>query len=120
MKGIGVGRMFRSIKYGRPGTAMNAFQNVLTDREIEAVIAYIQGVLARRPGGDSAYHSRENRWEGFASKYPEAIRYFLYEGDDGTLSRDLMIGKSVYESSCVTCHLVKKKRDRTYFKPFRK
>ena len=123
MRGIGDRRMFQSIKYGRPGTAMKPFSGILADSEIDAVIAFIREVFVEKRGENIRYHSPENQWGGFEDKYPEAIRYFLYRGDERNLTEELARGKRIFRSSCVTCHLKREgdaEKGVPYFKPLRK
>ncbi|MBI4714542.1 MAG: c-type cytochrome, partial [Nitrospirae bacterium] len=123
MRGIDSPRMFQSIKYGRPGTAMKPFSGVLADPEIEAVIAFIREVFVENRGENIHYHSPENQWVGFEQKYPEAIRYYFYRGDERDLPEDLARGRRIFRSSCVTCHLKREGEGGEggpYFKPLRK
>jgi mono/diheme cytochrome c family protein len=47
MKEIGDARMLKSIKEGRPGTAMVAWGGILKDQDIEDVIAYTRSLLKK-------------------------------------------------------------------------
>ena len=42
MKGISEARMIKSIKEGRPGTAMVSWGNTLSDKDIQDVVAYLE------------------------------------------------------------------------------
>lgn len=107
MKGIDDRRMFLSIKKGRQGTAMKAFNGILADEEIESVAAFIRYAFIEKRLKNINYHSAENQWHDFEKKYPEAVEYFLYEGDEAHLTEELKTGKGIFESTCITCHLVK-------------
>lgn len=109
MRGIDDDRMFKSIKFGRPDTAMKPFGGILKDTEIKELIAFIRHTFIEKKAGNILYHSPENDWEGFQAKYPEAIRYFLYQGDESGLTEELKLGKRFFETSCVTCHLTRKR-----------
>lgn len=52
-------RMLTSIKYGRPGTAMVAWEKKLSDAEIEALAAYIRQTFMRDPGDDSIHRGKQ-------------------------------------------------------------
>jgi hypothetical protein len=108
MKEIDNCRMFYSIKNGRDGTAMKPFKEILTDLEIKNVVAFIRYAFIEKRFKNINYHSPENQWYDFDEKYPEAIRYFLYNGEEEHLSEELKAGKKIFESTCITCHLVKR------------
>ncbi|MFZ3092165.1 MAG: cytochrome c [Nitrospirota bacterium] len=116
MKGIDNRRMFLSIKNGRQGTAMESFREILTDEEIESVVAFIRYAFIEKKFKNINYHSPENQWYDFEKKYPEAIKYFLYEGDEDHLTEELKAGKGIFESTCITCHLVKKEMGGAIFR----
>lgn len=116
MKGIDDRRMFLSIKNGRQGTAMEAFRGILADEEIESVVAFIRYVFIEKKFKNINYHSPENQWYDFEKRHPEAIKYFLYEGDESHLTEELKIGKDIFESTCITCHLVKKRTAGEFFR----
>ena len=113
MKLIDNRRTFYSIKNGRDGTAMKPFKEILTDHEIESVIAFIRHAFIEKRFENIRYHSPENGWHDFEVKYPEAIRYFLYNGEEDHLSEELKAGKRIFESTCITCHLVRNREGKT-------
>lgn len=115
MKLIGNSRMFYSIKNGRDGTAMKPFKEILTDAEIKSVTAFIRYAFIEKRFRNINYHSPENQWYDFEKKYSEAIRYFLYNGDENNLSEELRAGKRIFESTCITCHLTKKETGSAIF-----
>ncbi len=51
-------RMLTSIKYGRPGTAMVAWEKKLSDTEIEALAVYVRETFMRDPGDDSLHRGK--------------------------------------------------------------
>jgi mono/diheme cytochrome c family protein len=109
MREIDDDRMFRSIKFGRPETAMKPFEGILRDIEIKSIIAFIRHTFIEKKAENILYHSPENQWEDFQQKYPEAIAYFLYQGDESELTEELEIGKMYFDTTCVSCHLVRKR-----------
>ena len=109
MRDIDDDRMFNSIKFGRRGTAMKPFGGILKDAEIKDLIAFVRHTFIEKKAGNILYHSPENHWEGFQAKYPEAIGYFLYHGDESELTEELKLGKKFFDNSCVTCHLTRKR-----------
>jgi len=74
MARVTVDRIYRAIKEGIPGTAMAAWEDVLTELEIGDLIDYIHG-LAPRAG---------------AALSPEEL--------------SIEIGRRLYKQSCVVCH----------------
>ena len=111
MKEIDNRRMFYSIKNGRDGTAMKPFREILTDDEIQSVIAFIRYAFIEKRFENIKYHSPENGWYDFERKYPEAVNYFLYTGRENHLSEELITGKGIFEATCITCHLAKKRQE---------
>lgn len=109
MRGLDAQVMFEAVKYGREGTAMQPFQRLLSDREIQSAVAFIQYAFIARKAENIRYHSADNQWVDFDKKYPWASRYLRYEGDDSNLPEELKIGKQTFEVACVTCHLPKKR-----------
>lgn len=108
--------MFNSIKNGRDGTAMKPFREILTDNEIESVIAFIRYAFIEKRFENIRYHSPENGWYGFEKKYREAVNYFLYAGKEDQLSEELITGKRIFESTCITCHLTKESGNAIFHK----
>lgn len=100
-------RIFDSIKNGRNGTAMKPFKGILSDKEIESVAAFIRHAFIEKRFENIRYHSPENGWRDFEDKYPEAIQYYFYRGENERLPENLKIGKRIFESSCITCHLAR-------------
>jgi cytochrome c oxidase cbb3-type subunit 3 len=100
-------RMLKSIRDGRPGTAMVKFSSVLTAAEISAVVGYIRASLLGNPAADEKYHSPENGWPNH-QKYSAAFPFI-----DGSTALDIpwadlspeqRAGKHLYVSACVSCH----------------
>ncbi len=109
MRGIDDERMFQSIKFGRPNSAMNPFGGILKDREIRKLIAFIRHVFIEKKETNILYHSPENQWYDFQKKNPLAVAYFYFQGDEGKLTDEMKIGKKLFDASCVACHLVRKR-----------
>ena len=102
-------RMFQSIKFGRPKTAMKPFGGILKDKEIRELIAFIRHMFIEKNETNILYHSPENQWYDFQEKNPEAIAYFYYQSGEGELTDEMKIGKKLFDTSCVACHLVRKR-----------
>lgn len=108
MKDISDRRMFDAIKNGRPATGMASFARVLSDADIANVVAFIRHAFVEKRAENITYHSPENGWYDFEAGYPEATRYFRYEGREADLPQALEVGRRMFEASCVTCHLRKR------------
>jgi cytochrome c oxidase cbb3-type subunit 3 len=100
-------RMLDAVRNGRPGTAMVNFDAVLTDRQIEMVVAYVRAELVGNPDSAEKYHSPENGWENH-ERYRAAYPFVEGEIPLGTPPADLTeeqrAGRMLYESACVSCH----------------
>ena len=95
---------------------MKPFKEILTDSEIKNVAAFIRYAFIEKRFKNINYHSPENQWYNFEKKYPEAIRYFLYNGKEDHLSEELITGKRIFEATCITCHLAKRNADGAIFR----
>lgn len=109
MLGIDDERMFQSIKFGRPKTAMKPFGGILKDGEIRGLVAFIRYMFIEKNETNILYHSPENQWYDFQKKNREAVAYFYFQGDEGELTDEMKIGKRLFDTSCVACHLVRKR-----------
>ena len=108
---IHANHMFESIKFGRQDTAMQPFGGILKDEEIKNLVLFICHTFIDKNEPNILYHSPDNQWFDFQKKYPIAIRYFLFKGDEGNLSEELKKGKSIFNSTCVACHLTRKREE---------
>ena len=109
MRGIDDKRMFQSIKFGRPNTGMKPFGGILKDNEIRELIAFIRHTFIEKNEVNILYHSPENQWYDFEEKNREAIAFFLFQGSEDELTDEMKIGRMLFDSSCVACHLVRKR-----------
>ena len=100
-------RMLDAVRNGRPGTAMVNFDSVLTDPQIDMVVAYIRDELLGNPDSGEKYHSPENGWEDHA-QYRAAFPFVAGEIPLGRpldqLSAEQRAGRQLYVSACVSCH----------------
>ena len=88
---------------------MKPFGGILKDSEIKGLIAFIRHAFIEKREANILYHSPENQWYDFQKKNPEAIAYFLFKGSEEELTDELKIGKKLFDTSCVACHLVKER-----------
>ncbi|MFN3077418.1 MAG: c-type cytochrome [Alphaproteobacteria bacterium] len=98
----------RTLREGRPGTAMKPFAGILSEAEMEAVAAFVEDefLQGRRP--NTAYHTPENGWPDHRRKYGAA--YPFVQGEipltrpDAELTGEERVGKRLFLGSCITCH----------------
>lgn len=109
MEGLTRAAMAQAVRKGKPGTAMQPFQGILSEADVEAVVAFIERAFVEKRGSGATYHSVDNDWVDFDLKYRTAILYFLHPGDDADLPSALLSGKQTFEVACVTCHVSRKR-----------
>ena len=100
-------RMLDAVTNGRPGTAMVNFNSVLTDRQIEMVVAYIRDELLGNTEAAEKYHSPENGWEDheqYRAAFPFVEGTIRLTTPLDELSDDQRAGRALYENACVSCH----------------
>ena len=100
-------RMLDAVRNGRPGTAMVNFDSVLTDRQIDMVVAYIRDELLGNPESGEKYHSPENGWEDheqYRAAFPFIDGTIPLSTPDDQLSEAQRAGRGLYENACVSCH----------------
>lgn len=105
MEGLTRAAMAQAVRKGKPGTAMQPFEGILSAAEVDSVVAFIERAFVEKRGPRATYHSVDNDWVDFDLKYRTAILYFLHPGDDADLSAALLSGKQTFEVACVTCHV---------------
>lgn len=96
-----------SVRQGRPGTAMPAFQGRLSAQEIDDVVAFIGSVFVGRADDNILYHSPENGWSStqFNSPAAEFVTGRLdLAAPIASLSESQRQGRRIYLGRCVTCH----------------
>ena len=100
-------RMLDAVRNGRPGTAMVNFDAVLTERQIEMVVAYVRDALLGNADSAEKYHSPENGWEDheqYRAAFPFVEGTIPLSRPLETLSDEQRAGRRLYESACVSCH----------------
>ena len=103
-------RMTISITEGRNGTAMPAFGNTLSIKEISDVIYYIQSGFISGKEKSSGYHTTANGWPDHQLKYGSAFPFVLgklsVKTPETELSQVLRKGREIFFNGCITCHEV--------------
>jgi mono/diheme cytochrome c family protein len=107
-------RMMASVTGGRPGTAMAAYGNKLSQEEIGAVVDYIRGSVMRvdATAGISGTHARGEPAPAAAAAKPAASAAAPVMADmkmplPNGLHGNVAAGGKFYDANCATCHGVK-------------
>jgi cytochrome c oxidase cbb3-type subunit 3 len=99
--------MLKTLREGRPGTAMVSFSSVLDEVEIEAVVDYVRDNLMLNNPLIRRYHTNENGWpehERFSVAFPFITGEILLETPWEKLNEAQRAGKRLYIKTCITCH----------------
>ncbi len=99
--------MLKTIRHGRPGTAMVSFDSVLNDREIENVVDYIRENLMTGNSSQLRYHTSENGWphhDRYAAAFPFVTGEIPLETPWEELDKQQYAGKLLYINACISCH----------------
>ncbi|MEO5378259.1 MAG: c-type cytochrome [Magnetococcus sp. DMHC-6] len=100
-------RMIISTSIGRPGTAMQPFQSLLNNQEIEAVVDFIRTEFIAQKAINTLYHTPENGWpnhDRYQSAFPFATGEVALDTPESDLNEEQKNGKLLFLSSCITCH----------------
>lgn len=99
--------MIKAVHDGRPGTAMKAFANILSQQEIEQVVDFVRQEFMRDKAVNTRYHTAANGWPNqkqYAPAFPFALGKIPLDTPDDDLTPEQKIGKRIFMQSCVTCH----------------
>ena len=100
-------RMLHSVQYGRPGTAMMSFSNVLKPSEIATVVDFIRQEFMISKRENTRYHTEENGWfnhDRYAVAFPFTSGEIALDTPWEQLTPEQAEGKRLFMSTCVTCH----------------
>lgn len=110
---LGRARLIEAVTNGRSGTMMISFRSQLSKKDIEAVVAYIEGVLmvpeTSKVSGTSAHGGRG---QGAPLGGPDNPGAPTAQADmklpaGPNLVGNATLGKTFYNANCATCHGVK-------------
>lgn len=100
-------RMIDSVRKGRPGTAMQAFGNVLNDTQAATVVDFIRREFMTDKAENTRYHIAANGWPEF-SKYSSAAPFatgtISLATPQDQLTPAQQAGKRLFLSTCISCH----------------
>jgi cytochrome c oxidase cbb3-type subunit 3 len=100
-------RIAMAVRHGLPGTAMKSFAGTLREGEIAAVVAFVHDEFIVRRAPNTRYHTKENGWprhERYAKAFPFAQGSIPLDAPQSSLSASERAGRSLYLSTCITCH----------------
>lgn len=104
---LDVSSILRTLREGRPGTAMKPFRGILTEQEMNAVAAFVADEFVVRKADNTRYHTVENGWpdhDRYRAAFPFAKGEIPLSRPWEKLSESEVAGKRLYLASCVTCH----------------
>jgi len=100
-------RMLKSVREGRPGTAMAAYKERLSDEEIELVVDFIRREFMQEGRENTRYHIPANGWidhARYTPAYAFATGQTPLDTPDEHLTAEQRAGKRLFLSSCISCH----------------
>ena len=100
-------RMISAVKYGKEDTAMMAFEGILQDDEIAAVVDFVREEFMTGDVVNTRYHTAANGWpehQRFAIAFPFVTGELALDTPWEDLSETQQAGRRLFMSSCVTCH----------------
>lgn len=99
--------MITTVTRGRPGTAMQAFSNTISDNDIALVVDFVRKEFMADKAKNTAYHTIENGWpnhQQYAPAFPFALGEIAIDEPADNLSIEQLLGRRIFMQSCVTCH----------------
>ena len=101
--------MVQTIRNGRPGTGMMAFDQRLAIGDIQSIVRYVRCNFMRTDAGGShtRYHTAQNGWPNH-ERYRPAFAFVRGQIPVDTpwqnLSKVQQSGLQLFMSACITCH----------------
>lgn len=99
--------MLKTVRDGRPGTAMQGFAGILKDEEIALVVDFVRREFMARKAANTRYHIPENGWrdhDRYRDAFPFASGELALDTPWERLTPAQARGKRLFLESCVTCH----------------
>jgi cytochrome c oxidase cbb3-type subunit 3 len=99
--------MIQAIRDGRPGTAMAAFSNRLSEHEITAVADFVRDEFIRKKAVNTRYHTAEAGWpnhDRYRAAFPFATGEIPLDTPEEKLAPEQLAGRQLFMTSCVSCH----------------
>ncbi|HEX4859252.1 MAG TPA: cytochrome c, partial [Usitatibacteraceae bacterium] len=103
-----VTRIEQVVRQGVPGTAMAAFRDVISEREIQAVARFVRSEFLERRARNTRYHTAENGWPDHDRRHADALPFARGEIALSVPPEQLPAhqrrGRQTYVTHCITCH----------------
>ena len=102
-----VSRIIATLRAGRPGTAMKAFQGILNEEEMTSVALFVHHEFVVRKAPNTRYHTAANGWPGHerhAAAFPFARGDIALDAPEEVLDDAQRAGRRLFLSTCVSCH----------------
>ncbi|HET9822388.1 MAG TPA: c-type cytochrome [Burkholderiaceae bacterium] len=106
-EGLNRAAIAAAVHDGRPGTAMASFKGTLSEREIDAVAAFVEREFVQQRAPNTRYHTAANGWPGHerhAAAFPFARGDIALDAPEEALDRAQRAGRQLFLSACVSCH----------------
>ena len=100
-------QMLDAVARGRPGTAMVAFSNTISQSDISAVVDYVRDRLMQTKDYRRVYHSVQNGWpdhQRYQAAFPFALGEISLERNWDQMTANEQRGYRLYTTACITCH----------------
>ena len=100
-------RMQDAVRSGREGTAMVAFDRVLDEGQIQAVVSYIRTTFMSDQPFSAAYHTEANGWpdhDRYRQAFPFATGEIALDTAWEQLSDNQRAGRKLFMKACISCH----------------
>lgn len=100
-------RIERAVRFGLPGSPMKAFAGTLSEREVEAVVAFVHDEFVVRRAPNTRYHTPENGWpdhERYAAAFPFVLGTLALDAPEERLDAAQRAARRLFMSACITCH----------------
>jgi cytochrome c oxidase cbb3-type subunit 3 len=104
---LGTAQIASTLRAGRPGTAMQSFSGILSEREMQAVAAFVQREFVTAKALNTRYHTASNGWpdhERYAAAFPFASGDLSLDVPVEQLDAGQAAGRQLFVTACITCH----------------
>jgi cytochrome c oxidase cbb3-type subunit 3 len=100
-------QMRDAVEKGRPSTAMQGFESLLTADEITAVVNFVRQEFMVDKASNTRYHTPENGWpdhQRYSAAFAFATGTVTIDTPHERLTPELRAGRRLFMSTCVSCH----------------
>ncbi|HZP86891.1 MAG TPA: c-type cytochrome [Burkholderiales bacterium] len=100
-------KMFTAVARGRPGTAMQSYASILSEREIASVVEFVRTTFILARASNTQYHVAGNGWSDHARyriAFPFVTGDIALDRSAEQLTPAQRNGRALYLTACVSCH----------------